>query len=351
MTATWIRFSMLLLGSGCAAGGTPAAGDGPEAQRRFERLVSEHTAIGKQLSSAPPVHRSQCEVSAGDCLLLVAERRDKLVSGYRLSPCAHFPDADAKGRCIAGQLTQKGHRRQLGDYYAFENWCLSKVVACTSTLAEEARLAALEARFETRKQQLELSPAGTNAWNAVELSHARVEYLRSTLPIKAGEICAPQAEAEACRARFEAEQKKLHEQLRRDDYDEKRGIAEYSALKQIEASCQSPELECLSSAMASLGVFPESRKWVDRNLALLEQRQTLTSLVSPDVQSECLTEPQAEHQPRIVEAYAVYSRQTVLFFRVQLDKAFVALHQAQVSCLSSKSKVAPAGEAPVAHRL
>ena len=175
----------------------------------------------------------------------------------------------------------------------------------------------------------------------MELLHAKVEYLRSTLPPKAAAVCEPAPSVAACQERFHGAEKALHEQLRRDDYDIKGAISGYAAAKQIEAGCEAPELECLSAAVASYGVFPEARKWVDRNLALLSERQALASLVSAEAQSECLANPQQAHQPRIVEAYATYSRETVLFFRMQLDKAFLSMHEAQVRCLSARSKAVP----------
>jgi hypothetical protein len=339
MKATWLGFAVLGLGSACGGASAPAT-DGAEVQQRLHHVAAEHAESSKKLANVPPAHRSECETTAGDCLLQVAERRDKLASLHRLSSCEQFTDTDGKTRCIAEQLSERGHSKEAADYYGLANWCLAKVVTCTSQRAEQARLAALEARFQTRKQELETSAEGVNAWNSVELVHAKVEYLRSTLPPRAAAVCEPEPSVATCQKRFEAAEQALHEQLRREDYDAKAAISSYATVKQIEASCEEPELACLSSAVASYGVFPEARKWVDRNLALLAERQALTSLVSAEAQSECLASPQQAHQPRIVEAYTTYSRQTVLFFRMQLDKAFLSMHEAQVRCLSTRSKAA-----------
>jgi hypothetical protein len=46
-----------------------------------------------------------------------------------------------------------------------------------------------------------------------------------------------------------------------------------------------------------------------------------------------------EHQAGIVSAYVAYVREPVLYFRTQLDKAFLELHQAQVSCLAQTRKL------------
>jgi hypothetical protein len=349
MKATWLGFAVLGLCSGCGGAASPTA-DGADVQRRLEKVASEHAETNKKLASVPPSHRTECETTAGDCLLQVAESRDKLVSAHSLNSCEHFTDIDDRARCITKQLTERGHSSKAADYYTLANWCLAKVVSCTAGRAEQARLAALEERFLTRKREVETSLEGVNAWNSVELVHAKVEYLRSTLPPKAAAVCEPAPSAAACHERFQGAEKALHEQLRRDDYDVKGAISGYAATKQIEASCEEPELECLSAAVASYGVFPEARKWVDRNLAMLTERQALAKLVSAEAQTECFANPQQAHQPRIVEAYATYARETVLFFRMQLDKAFLSMHEAQVRCLSTRSKAAPAAQLELTQR-
>ena len=92
--------------------------------------------------------------------------------------------------------------------------------------------------------------------------------------------------------------------------------------------------------MRSYGV-PESRKWVDRNLGLLSERQDLLARVSLASGNHCVTALQQQHQAGIVSAYVTYVREPVLYFRTQLDKAFLALHQAQVSCLAARPQTSP----------
>jgi hypothetical protein len=349
MKATWLGFAVLGLCSGCGGAASPAP-DGAEVQQRLKKVAAEHAENSKKLASVPPAHRSECETTAGDCLLQVAEGRDKLVGAHRLNACEHFTDTNDRARCITDQLTERGHSSEAADYYALANWCLAKVVSCTRGRAEQARLAALEERFLTRKRELETSPESVKAQSSVDLVHAKVEYLRSTLPPKAAEVCAPAPSAAPCQERFQGAAKALDEQLRRDDYDVKGAIAGYAAAKQIEAGCEEPELECLSAAVASYGVFPETRKWVDRNLALLTERQALASFVSVEAQTECLANPQQAHQSRIVEAYATYSRETVLYFRMQLDKAYLSMHEAQVRCLTTRSKAVPPAQVELTQR-
>ena len=117
MKATWLGFAVLGLCSGCAGAESPAA-DGAEAQQRLAKVASEHAESSKRLASVPPAHRSECETTAGDCLLQVAESRDKLVGAHRLNSCEHITDTDGRARCITTQLTERGHSNGAADYYA-----------------------------------------------------------------------------------------------------------------------------------------------------------------------------------------------------------------------------------------
>ena len=336
------------MATGCAATGTVESPATAAAKRRVQQVTAEHADVAKRLSTVPTADRSQCEASEGDCLLQASELRGTLVSRYSLNSCDAMNQQDAKARCILGQLSEPGHRGEVTEYYAFENWCMNKILACTAGRAEQARLVALEQRFMQRRQQAELSAESIHAWNEVELARSKVDYLRLSLPPRAAGLCTPLPEREQCEARCEAEQKALDIRLRQDVYDAKRAVTDYAAAKLAEAGCERPELECLSSAVNSYGVFPEARKWVDRNLALLTQRQALSSAVSAEAQGECLADLQQAHQARIVDAYTTYSHQTVLYFRIQLDQAFISLYEAQVGCLTGQLKVAPAITGPVA---
>ena len=323
-------------GGGCASADPVVASDGASEQHRLQKVRSEHDELLSHLGQAPPEDVASCKLNAGDCLLQMSESRAQLVKTNRLDPCEAQPDPETKAACVTKQLDDGRHVSQLSSYYALENWCLGKLMACTRTRAEEARLAVLDQRFEVRKQSLEALPAATTARSNVELTRAKIGYLRTSLPPNGSEQC--QADADACRARVAAGQKALDEQLRKDDYTPDAGLQQYEALKQLDASCDAPELSCLSSALAKYGVLPEARKLVDRNLALLAQRQQLASRLPEPESSECVTGPQLAYQSEIVAAYVPYVREPVLYFRMQLDKAFLALHQAQISCLSSKRK-------------
>jgi hypothetical protein len=48
-----------------------------------------------------------------------------------------------------------------------------------------------------------------------------------------------------------------------------------------------------------------------------------------------------------VNAYVAYSREAVLYFRVQLDKAFLEMHESQLACLKGRAARPPAARAAV----
>jgi len=269
----------------------------------------------------------------------VGDGQKRIVSSLRLNACDVSLDFTGKSSCIIDQLQGPSQSKALGDYLALENWCFSQLADCTVAKADEARNATLEARYATRKQELEAATAVRSAKNAVQLTRARVEYLRSTLPPNIT-ACEPAENAETCNAGVEASRHTLDEALRRDDYDAKAATSDYVALEKKADSCGRPELDCLGSALKAYGVVPESRKWIDRNLELLSKRQELLAQTSEATKTHCVAASQQQHQASIVSAYVAYAHEPVLFYRTQLDKSFLALHQAQVSCLAAGPKIA-----------
>jgi len=321
---------------GCAATSesvTPQAD--PAAHQRLQQQSREHTELLKRLTDAPAAHVESCRSTAGDCLFQVTDSRSQLVSRLRLSSCEDRDDFKDKSRCVLAQLESTASPRELADYLSLENWCFSQLTACTAEKANAASQATLEALAAARKQQLETTPSALAARSAALAAQARIEYLRATLPPDVAG-CAVGAERAECSARVEAARKQLDESLRQDGFDASTGAASYVSLQAMQEGCVRPELECLSSLVRSYGVFPESRKWVDRNLELLGKRQDLVERVGAASSGRCVSGPQQAHQADIVSAYVAYVREPVLYFRTQLDKAFLSLHQEQVSCLSAK---------------
>lgn len=339
-----------LLLVGCAATGetAPPPSDA-SAHLRIEALSTKHSELLQRLADAPAAHVESCRATAGDCLFQVGDSRSRLTAELRLSACDQSEDFAGKSRCVTSQLQSAGRSRELSDYLALENWCFTQLTTCTADKADAAGRATLEALAAARKQELESGPRAQAARNATTVTRARIEYLRATLPPDVA-ACKAEAELAACSTRVGAARKALDDTLSRDDYAADAATESYVAVQAMEDGCHRPELECLSSIVRSYGVFPESRKWVDRNLELLGKRQELASRVSPANDARCVAALQQEHQAGIVSAYVAYVHEPVLYFRTQLDKAFLALHQAQVSCLAARPQTSPAKPAVATQR-
>jgi hypothetical protein len=339
MKARWVSFVVLGLVGGCAVSPPSATRDDGASERRLQQARAKHADLQERLSGAPAEDVATCKMTADDCTLQVAEARGRLASTYGLV-CDDRPDADSKSACVTSLLEGHGHSRELAEYFALENWCVSKLLTCTAELASKTQQAEGQKRFTQRQQLLESAPASQAARNAAAAQRAQIDYLQSSLPPEASALCPAPADPDACQQRATNEAKRLEERLRQEPYDAAAAVTAYEALKRLEASCEKPELECLLGALPRYGVFPESRKWVERNLSLLTERQTLAAGAAAQ-ETACIRDLQAQHQAEIVAAYVPYAREPVLYFRTQLDKAFLKLHQAQVSCLTAGRKASP----------
>lgn len=343
------RLALAFLLLGCAPESVqPQPAEGADAHRRLQGIRTEHEALTKQLASAPADHLESCRSTSGDCLLQVAEQRGRLVSEFRLSSCDSADTPESKSSCVTQQLEGGGHSRELAEYYSLESWCMKQLSACTVAKAEQAKKDALDERQLARQQAAERTAEGLAASSGVQLIKARIEYVRATLPPSV-DVCAPQASADACHERVENERKAFQESLRSESYDEKAATGAYVSLAHSEVSCSQPELDCLSEALSNYGVFPEARKLVNRNLSLLGDRQKLLGQVSSEAGQHCLASAQKQRQAGIVSAYVAYAREPVLYFRMQLDKAFSELHQDEINCLSAGRKTSPAVQAVANH--
>lgn len=307
-----------------------------EARKKRDHVVQRLEKVNRD-------DREQCEFSAGDCIVLVGERRERLAADHGLSCGAQVPPAQ-RSACIADGLRAAGKPALAKDFYAFEAWCADRVLACTADREEKAALAVREQKRDARKREVVSSNEGARAWNAVETARAKVQYLESTLPPNAENDCAEAANS--CPEKVASAEAAFDAEVSREDadFDLARATAAYVEARSVEESCEAPVLECLTAALAPYGMFPQSQNLLDRNFALLKKRQELTRGVAPDAQADCLTSPSADHQDKIVAAFTQYAQEPVLYFRMQLEKAFVAMHQAQVACLASQPKAEAAAD-------
>ena len=306
----------------------------------MEDAQKKRDALAGRLDKVPREDREQCEFSAGDCMVLIGERRERLASEYGLM-CGAQVEPAKRSACIAEGVRAAGKPSVAKEFYGFEAWCFERVLACTADREEKAALALQDQKRAARKREVVSSDAGARAWNAVDVARAKVQYLESTLPPPAVEASCSE-KAESCAASVKSAEDAFHAEISREDFDLARATAAYVEARSAEESCETPVFECLKQALAPYGMFPQSESILQRNLALLKKRQELTRGVAPDAQADCLTNPSADHQESIVAAFTQYANEPVLYFRMQLEKAFEKMHQAQVSCLSSQPKVEPA---------
>lgn len=313
-------------------------------QASLEVAQKKRDAVAARLEKVAREDREQCEFSAGDCIVLIGERRERLASEYGLM-CGARVEPAQRSACIANGVRDAGKPGAAQEFYEFEAWCFERVLACTNERAEKAALAVLDQKRAARKREVASSDAGTRAWNAVEVARAKVQYLESTLPPPAAETsCSEQADS--CAASVKSAEEAFQAEIAREDFDLARATAAYVEARSAEESCETPVIECLKQALAPYGMFPQSVSILQRNLALLKKRQDLTRGVAPEAQADCLTTPSADHQDSIVAAFTQYANEPVLYFRMQLEKAFEKMHQAQVSCLASQPKTEPAAAEP-----
>ncbi len=345
-SCSFVALSLAL--AGCASAPPPPVAAPPRdlaGERELKSVAAEHERVESKLAAVADHDREQCEFQIGDCAILVKEQRDELMDRERLTECRVMPDASGVMRCVADELVKRGKQGKLASYYSSDTSCMQTVLSCTNKLTASAEDAATIVRAGTREQELRTLPRGAAAMNAMAAADDEIAYLRATLPASQTSAC-PEGDAfEQCTRTANAAEDRFEAELSKDDYHSDAALSLLEQFAKARAACSEPQLSCLSTTLEAHGLFPEGRKWVERNFEALEQRQQLGASVAPGTRSRCLNEASKEHQAQIVSAYVAYSRESVLFFRVQLDKAFLALHESELSCLKGHTS-----QRPSAHR-
>src|SRR5687768_4918704 len=166
----------------CApAGATEDAKTAAADEASLEDAQKKRDGLAQRLDKVLREDREQCEFSAGDCMVLVGERRERLASEYGLV-CGAQVEPAKRSACIAEGVRAAGKPSVAKDFYGFEAWCFERVLACTADREEKAALAVQEQKRNARKSEVVSSNAAARAWNAVEVARAKVHYLESTLP-------------------------------------------------------------------------------------------------------------------------------------------------------------------------
>ena len=344
------RFTHILLVSvllsGCAgASRAPSSTDG-DAQRRLDAVLQKRDQLSREFAANPPAIRTRCEATAGDCLIALRERRTDLMKQYidLVYLCPPTDDQDVRFRCVVGKrdpvagTSPTDRARQFGDYFQDEGACLTELIKCTGTQKKAAVVASREATRKERRRHIGNSPAAVAARSAVAAVQEKVKYVRLTFPVQTDDICVPEGR-EACLEQANQKLAGLDAELAKDDgYDAKAALAAYQTSQQTELGCYQPELKCLLGKLPQFGATSETLRLVDRNFALIEERQKLASQVDDGVAQKCIQTGVEQHQAEILQRYQDYVGQSKLYFRFQLERAFMAMHSSQVDCLKHRTK-------------
>ena len=308
--------------------------DADQKQREaYDTALKQRQELLKQMRATAPEQANRCEVSDGDCLILVGERREAL---FAPTPaCEGHEDPYAREECQGSLLAKEGKLAEVTDHYQYENWCLEKLVECADHGRDAAHDQALTNRLDQRRQQLLTSTDVGQLSSEIGFARERVSYLRATLPHDRDSLCADLGEVKSCRERAQAATRELEAELEKDDgaYDQKRAGELFRGEMTTQASCFEPEYQCLSQTLAGLGENGESKQHLNRNLSLLKERQTLALSVPEAALQECLDSANADFGKKVESSYARYAKKPNTLFRVFLHQAYVKLHSAQVKCL------------------
>jgi hypothetical protein len=316
-------------------------------EKQLASVQSEREKVEEKLSAVESRDRERCGFRVGDCQILVDEQRDELMKSEDLIECRVMPDGSDVTRCMADGLVKRGKHAALAAFFSNDVSCKQTVLACTDGLRKDARDAASVVRAGARERELHAAPRGAAAMNTVTVAEDEIAYLRATLPPSAGDACPSDAAHERCLSSANAFEDQFEDELEKDEFNRELALGLLERHAKAHSLCSAPEIACLSKALEAHGLYPEAKKWVTRNFDALERRQEMGARVSPGARARCLSDASKGHQDRIVNAYVAYSHEAVLFFRVQLDKAFLDMHESQLSCLKARAARSPSGRAAV----
>lgn len=339
---------------GCASPPPPPKVSAPPrdlaGEKQLAQVQSEREETEAKLAAVEPRDRERCGFRVGDCQIEVKEQRDELMESENLAECRVMEDGSSDGsnvtRCMADGLVKRNKQGALAAFYSTDVRCMQTVLACTDGLRRDARDAAAVVRAGVRERELVAMPRGAAATNSVTVADDEIAYLRATLPPSVSEACPPDAAHARCLKEAEGYQDKFEAELDKDEFDRGTALNLLESHAKAYSRCSEPEIACLSKTLEAHGLYPEAKKWVARNFDALQRRQEVGARVAPKARSRCLLEASKTHQDRIVSAYVAYARENVLFFRMQLDKAFLGMHESQLTCLQNRAR-SPGGRAAV----
>lgn len=310
----------------------------PDAESKLKAAIEARDDLTKQLAAAPKDILDDCRMRAGDCLISIAERRETLISKHYLNPCREL-QAEKQNTCIEQELEKKGERTELASFYQTESWCSHKLLECITAFTSNAEQMASRKRAQDRREEIEGAPESLLAQRAPEFAKEKRDFVRSIVPPQGQANCQPLA-PEACEKQLEAPNAEFSAELNKAPaaYDAKRALAQYAAIQRAEGDCNAPELRCLQTQLQQYGGTPETDKLLQQNLTLIGQQQAIRTVAAPEPADQCISAGVTQHSDRIVSAYQGYAATPTTYALLRLQKAFIAMHQAQLWCLTPLGK-------------
>lgn len=343
----FVSWSTLAAAALAACAGAPPPPAKAKPPPELPKLVEQRDELKASWASADADIQQRCEMSVGDCMLHVRDRRFELLSIHTFPECDH-ESGDKRDFCEEQRAVERGMGQEIVGYYEYHNKCMSQMLECTAQLEAEALEAATMARAEHRK--LLIQSQGKNESALVDALAAKegVSYLRATLPPKEEGVCQDMEEVKSCLTSTQEQDKALLDELRKDDgeYSDEFAASMFQEARQAEAACYEPEFECLKQRARKYGATGETLRSLKNNIEVLKQRERLSLRVAKASVDQCKANAVSQHQKSIVSAYTTYARQPVLFFRQKLHSAFLKMHRDQVACLRGQPVADPAAAPP-----
>ncbi|MGC4065537.1 MAG: hypothetical protein QM784_13005 [Polyangiaceae bacterium] len=325
---------LLLTFVGCLPQQAEQTRDSAQKLQELKTVLEQRDALFAKWSKAPQQSRESCELTAGDCKLQVSERREAFINAHGVAVCRN-PDLDVEARCVADELLKRGTVGSAAEYFAADVWCWNQLLACLDASGARAKRDAEDANVAARRKSIEESAKGKVQRARVGLVPEKIKYVRATLPPDSESECGDIKPDEASRTAAERKRAEFEEELHKPEgkYDATRAAKLHDEATAKEGAVRLPELDCLLSRLPRFGETPETRKWLDRNFEVLEQRQQLVDQLGTPAAEQCQEEATKAHQAEIIRTYTAYVREPVLFFRMQLHRTFHTFHEAQLRCL------------------
>lgn len=325
----WLPFLLLL---SCEP--VPPPSRTADDEKQLLSLVAQRDQANAQWTAATIPQRVACELKAGDCRMTVNEKREQFLRDQPNSSCRQ-PDPELETQCSIKALMKTGDVTLAVDYLSADLWCLGGLLKCLVQQQSQAEEDSVVQRTQLRRQDVESSAQGIAARARSSLAPAQIAYLRATLPPTAETECTAKQAEPGCREKAQQKIEAIKEEYLRGekDYARDRAIARYEQASADEATCSGPELDCLKTVVNKYGETTETRRLLEKNLDLLKLRQALLEQVGVGLGTHCIDQGVSTHQPQIIQSYLAFVREPVLFFRMQLHRSFIAMHQSQIDCL------------------